>query len=77
MPNQRDPEKRLIGYQARKEVRDAIDQYARDNGLATRAEALEHLLVEALAARGVKIPDRVYLPDARAKKKDPSPIKHS
>lgn len=64
MPNQRDPDKKLIGYQARKVVRDAVDDCAREAGWPDRATALENLLIEALTARGYDVspeyrPDRV------------------
>ena len=68
MPNQPDPEKRLIGYRARAAIRDAVDEYARANGIPNRAEAMERLLILALEAQGIEVPaeDRGYLPDLRA-----------
>ena len=71
MPNQKHPDKKLIGYNARPEIINAVDKFAKSQGLDTRASALEALLREALEARGIKVPQppsRGYLPDIVAKR---------
>lgn len=64
--------KRLIGYNARAEVRDAVDQFARKEGLPDRAAALELLLIEALRMRGIDVNEKEsgYLPDQLRSKRD-------
>tara|TARA_R100000655_G_C2989044_1_gene192808 strand:+ start:651 stop:887 length:237 start_codon:yes stop_codon:yes gene_type:complete len=74
MPNQPASGKKLIGWSAPQEIRDAIDNYARQNKMANRTEAINALIGEALEARGCKIekpkesfPE--YLPDRLKKRK--------
>tara|TARA_R100000458_G_C8176765_1_gene175250 strand:- start:337 stop:573 length:237 start_codon:yes stop_codon:yes gene_type:complete len=74
MPNQPASGKKLIGWSAPQEIRDAIDNYARQNKMANRTEAMNSLISEALAARGFDIekpkesfPE--YLPDRLKKRK--------
>ncbi len=67
MPNQPQKGKKLIGYMARKEVRDALDDYCRKNKIRHRSEAIESLLVQALKDRGVAIEEEnfEFLPDRK------------
>tara|TARA_R100000479_G_C6266022_1_gene157734 strand:+ start:426 stop:587 length:162 start_codon:yes stop_codon:yes gene_type:complete len=52
---------------ARKEVRDALDDYCRKNKIRHRSEAIESLLVQALKDRGVAIEEEnfEFLPDRK------------
>ena len=74
MPNQPASGKKLFGWSAPQEIRDAIDNYARQNKMANRTEAMNSLILEALTARGFNIekpkesfPE--YLPDRLKKRK--------
>lgn len=55
MPNQPAAGKKMIGFRADKELSDAVDAFARENQIATRAEALEILIIEGLKLRGIVI----------------------
>ena len=56
MPNQRHPDKKLIGLWADKRLRTQLDKETKQSSCSSRSELVEQLIREALVARGVKVP---------------------
>ena len=56
MPNQRHPDKKLVGLWTDGKLRSQLDKLTQQSSCSSRSELIEQLLREALEARGVKVP---------------------
>ena len=54
MPNQRDPNKKMIAFWAHKNLQKKLDNFVKTSGANSRSDAIQMLLLEALYARKSK-----------------------
>ena len=54
MPNQRDPNKKMLGFWADKNLQTKLDNFVKTSGANSRSDAIQMLLLEALDARKSK-----------------------
>ena len=54
MPNQRDPNKKMLGFWADKNLQKKLDNFVKTSGANSRSDAIQMLLLEALDARKSK-----------------------
>ena len=54
MPNQRDPQKKMLAIWADKSLQKKLDDFVKSSGLDSKSEAIQMLLKEALEAKKTK-----------------------